>query len=101
MTTPLLKLPPLQGAGAVVILEEVEVEEVVVVVAEAKTPTTRIKIKIIIRLLPTQTPMPNHIKREQSTQTYPLMLAGPVPSIGRKAEGHLIVATLWCASGCP
>ena len=77
---------------------EAQTEAPTEVPEEAEVPTTKIiKVKIN-KLLPT-TPTTNHIRKVPNTLTYLPVLAGPVPSIGRKAARHPTVVTLWCVNG--
>ena len=73
-----------------------EIAEVEVVVGETPiTPPTIIIIKVNqIRQRP-----PNHTKKVPNILTYLPVLAGPVPSTGRKAVGRHIVVTPWSVSG--
>ena len=81
-------------ATAVVVVDE----EVVVITPIPVTPTKttdRIRVRIKINKIH----LPSLTRRAPSIQICPPVLAGPVRSTGRKDEGHLIVVTLWSASG--
>ena len=77
---------------------EAQTEAPTEVPEEAEVPTTKI-IKVKINKLLPITPTTNHIKKVPNTLTYLPVLAGPVPSIGRKAARHPTVVTLWCVNG--
>ena len=82
------------AAGAVTIVgaEVIEAEEVP---DEAETPTIKVIIKVKVKI--SKTPSP--IKKDQNILIYLPVLAGPAPSIGRKAvKLHTVVIHL-SASG--
>ena len=88
-----------EGEGGAGIAVSVETAEIVVVIAE---PTIIQITPVRIIQAPTPIPIPeiiNHIKKDLNIQIYLPVLAGPVPSTGRRGSPRPTVATPWSANG--